>query len=113
MYTEPHFHSTTHELLVILAGSAKIQFGGPSNPGRIETVVHPGDVLMAPAGVAHALLEDLEGGFKMIGCYPVDADQWDHCVDTGKKWESEVEERIKRLDWFERDPIYGNAGSGP
>jgi uncharacterized protein YjlB len=106
MYTESHFHSTTHELLIVLAGSALIQFGGPANPAAIETKVNEGDVMMIPAGVAHALLEE-QGGFRMLGCYPVGAAQWDHCTATGERWGKEIETRIRALHWFKEDPIYG------
>jgi uncharacterized protein YjlB len=122
MYREHHYHSTTHEVLVVYQGRAKVCFGGLSNPKRVEMQVEKGDVIIIPAGVAHALLNDVgesdhslsvgekggrkEEGFMMIGSYPP-GKQWDHCTtDLGK----EGEERIKNLGWFEKDPIYGNAG---
>lgn len=104
MYTQPHFHSTTHEVLVVLSGSARLQFGGPRNPDKVEMRVEEGDVMVLPAGVGHAMLKD-EGGFMMLGCYPKGGEQWDHC--TGGE---EVERRIRGLGWFERDPIYGDEG---
>ncbi|KAK1921866.1 hypothetical protein DB88DRAFT_85997 [Papiliotrema laurentii] len=105
MYREHHFHSTTHEVLVVHSGSATLCFGGRENPGRVVHEAEKGDVLIIPAGMAHALLED-HGGFGMVGSYPVGAKQWDHC--TGG--ERGVEDRIKRLEWFTRDPIYGDDG---
>lgn len=106
MYTEHHFHSTTHEVLVVLSGSALICFGGGHNSGRVEVDVGIGDVMVIPAGVAHAMLED-KGGFMMLGSYPIGGEQWDHC--TGKEGEI-AEKRIKGLKWFDRDPIYGDRG---
>ena len=69
MYSTTHFHSTTHEVLAIASGSAKICLGGESNPGGVEPVVSAGDVLVLPAGVGHRLLEDRDGGFQMVGSY--------------------------------------------
>jgi uncharacterized protein YjlB len=107
MYTTSHFHSTTHEVLGIANGKARLCFGGEENPGKVETVVSRGDVLVIPAGVAHKLLEDLEGGFEMVGCYPPEK-QWDMCY--GKKGEEGKVEGIKNMGWFERDPVYGEKG---
>ncbi|KDQ55391.1 hypothetical protein JAAARDRAFT_59907 [Jaapia argillacea MUCL 33604] len=111
MYSISHFHSTTHEVLVILSGSARLLFGGEDNPGKVETVVKKGDVIVHPAGVSHRLLEDLrgEGGtFEMLGCYPVGGQQWD--MFYGREGEEGVWERIGGLGWFERDPVYGDVG---
>jgi uncharacterized protein YjlB len=75
MYSETHFHSTTHEVLAISSGSAKCCFGGEENPGSVEPVLSEGDVVVVPAGVGHRLLEDY-GGFQMVGSYPKGHD-WD------------------------------------
>jgi uncharacterized protein YjlB len=107
MYSTSHFHSTSHELLCIASGKAKLCFGHEDNPERVEPVVETGDVIFVPAGVAHRLLEDLAGGFQMVGSYPKGRD-WDMCY--GKEGEEEKVKRIKELGWFERDPIYGEEG---
>lgn len=65
--------------------------------------------MIIPAGVAHALLKD-EGGFSMLGCYPVGGEKWDHCIEGKGGWGSAVEKRIIGLEWFTRDPIYGDRG---
>jgi len=46
MFTETHFHSTTHEVLSIASGSAKCCFGGEQNEGRVEPVLEEGDVVI-------------------------------------------------------------------
>jgi uncharacterized protein YjlB len=66
-----------------------------------------GDVVVIPAGVAHRLLEDLEGGFSMIGCYPKGC-SWD--MAYGKRGEEKKIEEIKKVSWFVRDPVYGDEG---
>ena len=107
MYSTTHFHSTTHEVLCIAHGRASLCFGGEDNPGRVEQIVSKGDVLVLPAGVGHRLLEDLEGGFEMVGCY-LRGRHWDMCY--GRKGEEEKVKEIAALGWFERDPIYGDEG---
>ena len=107
MYTFSHFHSTSHEVLCVYSGSAKLCFGGEDNPQRVEIVVGKGDVMVVPAGVAHRLLEDHDGGFSMVGCYPK-GKRWDMCY--GREGEEGNEKRIAMLEWFERDPIYGREG---
>ncbi|KAL6858128.1 hypothetical protein ACO1O0_005580 [Amphichorda felina] len=108
MYPETHFHSTTHEVLCVSSGRARLCFGGEDNAGRVEPVVRAGDVVVVPAGVAHRLLEDMDGGFQMVGSYPADVGEWDMCY--GEPGEGAKVEGIKGLGWFERDPIYGDEG---
>lgn len=107
MYSTSHFHSTTHEVLGIARGQAKLCFGHEENEGRVEAVVTKGDVVVVPAGVAHRLLEDQKGGFEMVGAYPT-GESWDMCY--GKKGEEGKIEKIRSLGWFERDPVYGEVG---
>lgn len=106
MYSETHFHSTTHEVLSIASGSAKCCFGGEENPGRVEPTLEKGDVVVVPAGVGHRLLEDY-GGFQMVGSYPT-GKHWDMCY--GRAGEEEKVKGIAHLGWFTRDPIYGEHG---
>ncbi|KAF3482551.1 cupin domain-containing protein [Arthroderma uncinatum] len=107
MYTTDHFHSTTHEVLGVVAGRAKLCFGHEQNPDRYEPTVSRGDVIIVPAGVSHRLLEDVDGGFAMVGAYPP-GKQWDMCYggeeDAGKV------DSVKSVRWFDRDPVYGHSG---
>ncbi|KAL8945494.1 MAG: hypothetical protein Q9183_008070, partial [Haloplaca sp. 2 TL-2023] len=82
-------------------------FGGEDNPKRFEPTVQQGDVIVVPAGVAHRLLEDIEGGFTMVGSYPK-GKNWDMCY--GREGEEENVKGIVHLEWFDRDPIYGHEG---
>lgn len=107
MYRQSHFHSTTHEVLCVYSGRARLCFGGDGNPHRVERVVERGDVMVVPAGVAHRLLEDLDGGFSMVGSYPP-GHQWDMCY--GQAGEEGRWPGIEGLGWFQRDPIYGDEG---
>ncbi len=62
---------------------------------------------MIPAGVGHRLLDDFKSGFEMVGSYPNGKD-WDMCY--GKEGEEEKVKRIEDLEWFDRDPFYGDQG---
>ena len=113
MYSTTHFHSTTHEVLCVSRGKARLCFGGEDNPGKVETQVENGDVLVVPAGVGHRLLDDLTGGggggsgFEMVGSYPSGC-SWDMCY--GKGGEEDKVQAIVKLPWFDKDPIYGDQG---
>ena len=50
-----HFHSTSHEVLCVFKGTARLCFGHEDNPKRVEAVVEEGDVMVVPAGVSHRL----------------------------------------------------------
>lgn len=106
MYPVSHFHTTTHEVLCVSNGRARLCFGGEDNDGRVEPVVEKGDVMIVPAGVAHRLLDD-QGGFEMVGSYPP-GEPWDMCY--GKEGEEDKIGGIKGLGWFTKDPIYGGQG---
>ncbi|OKL63974.1 hypothetical protein UA08_00809 [Talaromyces atroroseus] len=100
MYTQSHFHSTTHEVLSVVSGRARLCFGGEENPHRVEPVVEAGDVIIVPAGVAHRLLEDQSGatsstaGFSMVGSYPKGKER-DMCYGAGSEDEEEDVDRLE------------------
>ena len=109
MFSRSHFHSTAHELLVVASGRAELCFGGEENPGRVEIEVSRGDVMVVPAGVAHKLIREGNGGegFEMVGSYEK-GKSWDMCY--GEEGEEERVERIKDVEWWAKDPIYGSEG---
>ena len=107
MFSQSHFHSTAHEVLCVVSGKARLCFGGEDNPKRVEPIVGKGDVMVVPAGVAHRLLEDIEGGFTMVGSYET-GKSWDMCY--GNDGEEEKVRAIGGLGWFKRDPLYGDQG---
>jgi uncharacterized protein YjlB len=75
-----------------------------------ELNLHVGDVLLSPAGIAHRAVSS-EGGFMMIGSYPVGSEEWDTC----RGGEEGAEERIRRLGkgGVAMDPIYGREEGAP
>ncbi|KAH8592981.1 hypothetical protein B0O99DRAFT_516597, partial [Bisporella sp. PMI_857] len=106
MYRTAHFRSTTREVLRISNGNAKLYFGGERNQDRVEVEVKKGDVVIVLAGVGHRLLDDFESGFEMVGSYPKGR-HWD--MYYGKEGEEKVQS-IEKLEWFEKDPVYGDEG---
>ncbi|WP_119065548.1 cupin domain-containing protein [Rubrobacter indicoceani] len=61
-----HYHSTSHEVLAVITGSANITFGGENG----ETVeAGAGDVVVIPAGVGHCN-RGSSRDFRVIGAYP-------------------------------------------
>ena len=74
VYKRPHYHSTTHEALVVWSGSATLQLGG-HRVGKLVKV-GKGDAILITAGVAHRAVERTED-FQVFGLYPFGAKPWD------------------------------------
>jgi uncharacterized protein YjlB len=67
IYSFHHFHSTAHEVLGIVRGSASVVLGGPSVGRQFE--VRAGDVLVLPAGTGHINVGS-SADLLVIGAYP-------------------------------------------
>ncbi len=105
IYDYHHFHSTSHEVLGIAAGTVKVQFGGQS--GAVIDL-SAGDVAIIPAGVGHCNLGQSDD-FKVVGAYPKGQEKWD--VRTGKPGERpRVLENIRRVPLPTADPVSGESG---
>lgn len=101
-----HFHSTAHEVLGVVSGSASVVLGGPSVGQQLE--VEAGDVLVLPAGTGH-FNAGSSGVFLVVGAYP-DATSWD--MRRGSPDEhDEVLQNIRAVPLPEADPVDG--GDGP
>ncbi|HSO59271.1 MAG TPA: cupin domain-containing protein [Paenisporosarcina sp.] len=99
-----HYHSNTHEVLGVRAGSARLLLGGQK--GEVIKV-NTGDVLVLPAGTGHKKLTS-SPDFEIVGAYP---DGKDYNIQTGNPSERpQVLEEIKQVEVPSTDPVYGNRG---
>ncbi len=100
-----HYHSVSHEVLIVVGGHAEITFGGPEG----ETVgVKAGDAVVIPAGVGHCR-ESSGDGFSVVGAYPEGQESYDLC--TGEEGERPgVLENIRGVPLPETDPLFGEEG---
>ena len=102
VFTYHHYHSTGHEVLGIVRGTARLAFGGESG---VTLELEAGDVAVIPAGVGHCNSGSSED-FLVVGAYPP-AQSWD--LRTGKPGERpEVLENIRRITLAGLDPVFGN-----
>jgi uncharacterized protein YjlB len=104
VYSFPHYHSTSHEVLGVYSGAANLRLGGEHGK-NVE--VHAGDVIVIPAGVAHQNIGASED-FGVVGAYPEGRD-WD--LLRGLPGERPKADRnIAALPTPDCDPIYGAKG---
>ncbi len=100
-----HYHSVSHEVLIVVGGHAEITFGGPEG----ETVeVEAGDAVVIPAGVGHCR-KNSGSGFSVVGAYPHGQESYD--LRTGEEGERPgVLENIRGVPLPETDPLFGEGG---
>jgi uncharacterized protein YjlB len=104
VYDYHHYHTTAHEVLGIVRGTARVRFGGPN--GRAVDV-GAGDVVVIPAGVAHRN-EGASDDLLVVGGYPEGQD-WDLCpAKPGEKGCAAAD--IARVPRPDIDPVYGTDG---
>jgi uncharacterized protein YjlB len=104
VYAFHHYHSTSHEVLGVYAGSALLHLGGEAGQ-RVR--VQAGDILVIPAGVGHKNLGS--DGLGIVGAYP-DGRSWD--VNRGLPGERpQTDKNIAALPIPRLDPYVGkNSG---
>jgi uncharacterized protein YjlB len=104
VYSFPHYHSTSHEVLGVYAGTATLRLGGAHGK---NVQVDAGDVIVIPAGVAHQNIE-ASADFGVVGAYP-GGRQWD--LLRGLPGERpKADYNIAALPIPVNDPIYGPEG---
>lgn len=104
IYTFPHYHSNTHEVMGVIRGETELQVGG--NNGSVVKL-EKGDVLILPAGVCHRNLGP-EDAVTCVGAYP---EGIQYNMNYGKPGERpDADEQIKNVPIPERDPVLGLKG---
>jgi uncharacterized protein YjlB len=96
-----HFHSTSHEVLAVVEGSATLELGGPQGEAF---EVAAGDVLVLPAGTGHRRRE-ARGGFTVVGAYPAGQEDYDLLREA----DDAARERIAALGAPDEDPVGGDG----
>ncbi len=105
VFSYHHYHSTSHEVLCVVGGSATIGFGGPQ--GEVVEV-EAGDVVVIPAGVGHKN-EGSSDGFSVLGAYPRGQESYD--LRTGEQGERpRTLENIRNVPLPDADPLHGPQG---
>jgi uncharacterized protein YjlB len=104
VYSFPHYHSTSHEVLGVYSGAATLRLGGEHGK---SVEVHAGDVIVIPAGVAHQNIGGSDD-FGVVGAYP-GGREWD--LLRGLPGERpKADQNIAALPMPDNDPIYGAEG---
>jgi uncharacterized protein YjlB len=98
-----HFHSTSHEVLGVLAGAATLELGGPQGSAFD---VAAGDVIVLPAGTGHRRAT-ARAGFTVCGAYPVGQEDY----DLLRRADDAARERIRTLPAPPQDPVGGEGVS--
>lgn len=99
-----HYHSKSHEVLGIAAGSAELILGGPD--GEVFRV-EAGDAVVLPAGTGHCLLSS-SSDFKVVGAYPTGQENYDICTE---KDDMEAKAgNITKVQLPTHDPVAGENG---
>jgi uncharacterized protein YjlB len=99
-----HFHSTSHEVLAVISGSACLELGGPQ--GASFHVV-TGDVLVLPAGIGHRRAS-ADSDFRVVGAYPRGQEDYDLLREA----DAAARERIAALGPPLSDPVGGEGVAG-
>jgi uncharacterized protein YjlB len=100
-----HFHSTSHEVLAVVAGSATLELGGPQGEAF---EVWAGDVLVLPAGTGHRRAA-ADRAFSVVGAYPAGQEDYDILRGDDPAELRRAKARIAALPAPPYDPV-GGAG---
>jgi len=96
-----HFHSTSHEALAIVSGTATVELGGPQGE---SFEVSAGDVLVLPAGTGHRRAT-ARNGFTVVGAYPAGQEDYDLLREA----DGAARARIAALPAPPDDPVGGEG----
>jgi uncharacterized protein YjlB len=100
-----HFHSTSHQVMGVVAGRARLELGGPQ--GRAFDV-SAGDVIVLPAGTGHRRVSSA-GGFSVVGAHPAGQEHFDLLRGDDPSEVAAARERIAALAVPPQDPVGGDG----
>ena len=99
-----HYHPNTHEVLGVASGSGSVRFGGED--GQLVAIA-AGDVVVIPAGVAHALINS-SSDFAVVGAYPGGSDY--ETLRDDPSLLANAQKRIAGVPLPDMDPVDGAGG---
>lgn len=104
VYSYLHYHSTAHELLLVLEGRAILRIGGTQG---LDFELVAGDAIAIPAGVAHQRVR-VGTTFIVAGFYPI-GQTWDLLRGLPEEYAA-AKRNIGNLALPIADPLYGPQG---
>jgi uncharacterized protein YjlB len=105
IYPYQHFHSTAHEVLLVMDDWAVLMLGG--DKGTILTVAR-GDAIAIPAGVVHQRISRSDHKFMVAGLY-LEGVEWDLLEPSIQNREL-VRQRVASVLLPSADPFWGKKG---
>lgn len=99
-----HYHSISHEVIVVASGSGLLLLGGEQGA---EVNIGQGDTIILPAGFGHKRLE-ASVDFEVIGAYP-NGQNFDFCYGYTDERPEKLE-NIKQVPLPDKDPLFGENG---
>lgn len=104
IYDFHHYHSNTHECMLIAMGWAKVMLGGPGGRTRLSRA---GDVIILPAGTAHRCISS-STDFLCVGAYPQGRN---YDILIGQQGELQAAlKRMGKVSIPKADPVFGKEG---
>ena len=100
-----HYHSTSHEVLGVVSGRARVRFGGEDGD---DVDLEAGDVAVLPAGTGHKRLS-ASADFLVVGAYPHGQEHYDVLRGAPEDRPGALE-RIRDVPLPEQDPVSGAEG---
>jgi uncharacterized protein YjlB len=104
IYDYVHYHPSTHEVLGIARGHARVRFGG--NRGKVFELA-AGDVAILPAGTGHQCLSASKG-LLVVGAYPAGG-KYDECTGSAAE-HVRAAKSIAKVPLPAKDPVYDADG---
>lgn len=103
VYPFHHFHADAHEALGVIAGRARVQFGGAGGP-KVELAA--GDAVLIPAGVGHCALWG-SPDFACVGFYSPGAEP---DLERDEAPPDDAAARVAAVPLPATDPLFGEDG---
>ncbi|WAO85836.1 Cupin type-1 domain-containing protein [Fusarium falciforme] len=118
--TAKHFHPNTHECYGVFQGESELIFGagvGDDASTGVKCHVKAGDVVVVPAGVAHASVDkedrtkDKSEKYRYIGVYPDGSPKWRNEYGKAPLEGRELLDEIGGVPFPSQDPVTGPEGA--